>query len=244
MTLKRKPPAGNVRRVASIGKNIRGVTTNKRGRLVQFESEQERKLILLLERDATVTDYISQPETLTYYDDEGRERRYTPDFQVWRNNGRIEVHEVTIEQRQQTQAQRAIAAAAICRQRGWTYHIHTEKTLPTGYEYANLDFLASFRAQTYFHQESVDWWLASLHEGETSAVQTALGQAPATLSPGILLNTLYHLLWHNQVEMDWQQPFMRRGVIHPAAAVWLPTGTSQPAKAGTVGEMASCKQPH
>ena len=104
---------------------------------------------------------------------------------------------------------------------------------------ADLDFLASFRAQTYFHQESVDWWLASLHEGETSAVQTALGQAPATLSPGILLNTLYHLLWHNQVEMDWQQPFMRRGVIHPAAAVWLPTGTSQPAKAGTVGEMAS-----
>ena len=53
MALKRKPPAGNVRRVASIGNNIRGVTANKRGRLVQFESEQERKLILLLERDSS-----------------------------------------------------------------------------------------------------------------------------------------------------------------------------------------------
>lgn len=236
MALKRKPPAGNVRRVASIGNNIRGVTANKRGRLVQFESEQERKLILLLERNATVTDYISQPETLTYYDDEGRERRYTPDFQVWRSNGRIEIHEVTIEKRQQTQAQRAIAAAAICQQRGWTYHIHTEKTLPTGYEYANLNFLAPFRAQIYVHQESVAWWLAYLERQEKSIVQMALTQAPDTLLPGILLNTIYHLLWHNQVHMDWQQPFMQRGAIHPAAAVWLPTGTLRSAMTGTAEE--------
>lgn len=65
MSMKRKPPAGNVRRVISLGNNFRGVTTNKRGHLVQFEAEQERKLILLLERDALVVDYVSQPETLT-----------------------------------------------------------------------------------------------------------------------------------------------------------------------------------
>jgi hypothetical protein len=235
MGLKRKPPAGNVRRVASIGKNIRGVTTNKRGRLVQFESEQERKLILLLERDATVFDYFSQPETLTYCDEEGRERRYTPDFQIWRDNGRVEIHEVTIEQRQQTQSQRAVAAEIICQQRGWTYHIHTEKTLPTGYEYANLDFLAPFRAQTYFHQESADWWLVYLDGQVNSVVQTAIAQRPATLSPGILLNTLYHLLWHSQVQMNWQLPFMRRGALHPAAAVWLLTGTPQSAITGRPG---------
>jgi len=238
MALKRKPPAGNVRRVACIGNNIRGVTTNKRGRLVQFESEQERKLILLLERDASVSDYLSQPETLTYRDDEGRERRYTPDFQVWHHDGRIEIHEVTIEQRQQTQAQRVIAAEIICQQRGWMYHIHTEKTLPTGYEYANLDFLAPFRAQTYVHQECVDWWLAYLHKGEKITMQMALAQAPDTLFPGILLNTLYHLLWHNRVQMDWQQPFMLRGAIHPSAAVWLPTRTPQAVMSGTAGEVA------
>jgi hypothetical protein len=83
MIYKRKPPPGNVRRARHIGKNLHGVTTNKRDRLVQFESEQERKLILLLERDATVFDFISQPETLTYVSENGRSRRYTPDFQVW-----------------------------------------------------------------------------------------------------------------------------------------------------------------
>jgi hypothetical protein len=241
MTLKRKPPTGNVRRVASIGKNIRGVTTNKRGRLVQFESEQERKLILLLERDVTVTDYMSQPETLTYYDKEGRERRYTPDFQVWRSHGCIEIHEVTIEQRQRTHptlSQRASAAVAICQQRGWEYHIHTEKTLPAGYEYANLDFLSPFRAQMHVHQSSVNWWLSYLARQEKSRVLAAMTQVPVGLAPGILLNTLYHLLWHDQIQMDWQQPFMRQGTIHPAAAVWLPSSPLQPSPARVAGEVA------
>ncbi len=46
MSMKRKPPTGNARRVISLGNNFHGVTTNKQGHLVQFESEQERKLIL------------------------------------------------------------------------------------------------------------------------------------------------------------------------------------------------------
>ena len=44
MSMKRKPPTGNVRRVISLGNNFRGVTTNKQGHLVQFESEQETKI--------------------------------------------------------------------------------------------------------------------------------------------------------------------------------------------------------
>jgi len=96
MAFKRKPPPGNVRRVVGLGTNCRGITTNKRGRLVQFESHQERTLILLLERDPTVADYCSQPETLTFATADGHLTRYTPDFQVWRTDGRIDLHEVTL----------------------------------------------------------------------------------------------------------------------------------------------------
>jgi hypothetical protein len=35
MKFKRKPPQGNVRRVVSSGQSIRGVITNKAGRIVQ-----------------------------------------------------------------------------------------------------------------------------------------------------------------------------------------------------------------
>jgi hypothetical protein len=59
MAFKRRPLPGGVRRVISPGNSFRGVTTNKRGRLIQFESEQERKQVLLLERDATGAGYVS-----------------------------------------------------------------------------------------------------------------------------------------------------------------------------------------
>lgn len=226
MIKKRKPPPGNARRVRHIHKNITGVTTNKCGRLVQFESEHERKLILLLERDTTVADFISQPETLTYVDENGRSRQYTPDFQVWRDNGQVELHEVVMTQRRQTKQsirQRENAARQICRQRHWTYHIHTEETLPAGYEYANLDALATFRADIHADEKIIVWWLTQLQSRGEIHPQTILTEASPTHAPGLLLNTLYHLLWHGRVQMVWNAPFIWQSAIHPDARIWLTT---------------------
>ncbi|MFL5654634.1 MAG: hypothetical protein ACJ8CB_10715, partial [Ktedonobacteraceae bacterium] len=68
MALKRKPPPGNVRRVATIGKNLRYTITSKAHETVQCESFQERKLTLLFDRDPTVQEYRSQPERLAFTD--------------------------------------------------------------------------------------------------------------------------------------------------------------------------------
>lgn len=225
MSLKRKPPAGNVRRTICLGNNFRGVTTNKRGHLVQFESEQERKLILLLERDPSVTDYVSQPETLFFKDEKGCSRRYTPDFQVWRAQGTIELHEVTIESRRESRAslhEREAAAKRICQERGWNYIIHTDETLPIGYEYANLDFLSAFRSLVYDNSQITDWWVEQL-KGQTAAHPgTLLSTAEPGWETGALLNGLYYLLWHSVIAMHWRQPFFWRGDFHPRACIWLP----------------------
>ena len=229
MAFKRKPPPGNVRRVISLGTHYRGVTTNKRGHLVQFESEQEHKLILLLERDLTVTDYVSQPETLRFCDDGGRQRAYTPDFQVWRTDGRIELHEVTIEARRTTREslqQRETAAHAICRDRNWCYIVHTDQTLPSGYEYTNLDFLAAFRAGIYANAESTAWWLEQLTGEESVHPHAVIARAEPDLAAPALLNPLYHLLWYDVIQMDWHQPFVWRGNFHMTARVWLPKTSS------------------
>jgi hypothetical protein len=225
MPFKRKPPPGNVRRVICLGNNFRGVTTNKRGHLIQFESEQEHKLILLLERDSTVADFASQPETLHFQDDSGRQRSYTPDFQVWRTDGRIELHEVTIEARRvarESLQQREAAAHAICDQRGWRYIVHTDETLPSGYEYTNLDFLAPFRAEGYATAEGTAWWLGQLTAGEPVHPRSVISRPGSELMTAPLLNVLYHLLWHGIVRMDWHQPFIWQGDFHPAARIWLP----------------------
>jgi len=153
MSFRRKPPAGNVRRVRSNGQNLRGVITNKSGRLVQFESWLERALILRLDRDPSVWDYQSQPERFHFTDEQGRSRSYTPDFKVWRR-GQIEIHEVTLSRRRMRPdlQRRETAARRICSDRGWSYILHTEQTLPQPGELANLLALAGYRPTIYANE--------------------------------------------------------------------------------------------
>ena len=227
MSMKRKPPTGNVRSVISLGNNFRGVTTNKQGHLVQFESEQERKLILLLERDPQVVDYVSQPETLIFRDEKGRQRRYTPDFQVWRVTGQIELHEVTVQSRREGRSslqERETAAKLICQQRGWQYVVHTDRTLPSGYEYSNLDFLSVFRAEAYADVEATTWWLGKLKGLGQVHPGLVLGQRKGNLGEDILLDSLYNLLWYGKVEMNWCQPFFWQGDFHPGVRIWVSEG--------------------
>ena len=140
MGLKRKPPPGNVRRIASIGVNLRYTIASKANETVQCESFQERKLTLLFDRDPTVQEYRSQPERFTFTDAQGRSHTYIPDFMVWRTSGEVEIHEVTLTSRQDRLSiqEREKAALAICRQRGWRYVVHTEQSLPQPTEEATL----------------------------------------------------------------------------------------------------------
>src|SRR5437899_1512494 len=165
MAFTRTPPPGNVRRVVCLGGNLRGVLTNKRGHVVQFESELEHTLVLLLERDPSVADYRSQPEVLRFRDAAGRPRTYTPDFRVWRTDGRVELHEVTVAARRAERPslrEREAAAAALCREHGWRYVVHTDASLPAGVERANLAFLAAYRAAVHADAAVLAWWVARL----------------------------------------------------------------------------------
>jgi TnsA endonuclease-like protein len=129
MALKRKPPAGNVRRVAPIGENLRYAITSKDDETVQCESFQELKLTLLFDRDPTVQVYRSQPERFAFTDSQGTSHTYVPDFIVWKTTGEVEIHEVTLTSRQEkfSIAEREKAAHGICQQRGWRYVVHRKQ---------------------------------------------------------------------------------------------------------------------
>lgn len=222
MAFTRQPPPGNVRRVHYLGGNLRGVFPNKRGHVVQFESALEHTLVLLLERDASVADYRSQPEVLHFRGADGRPRTYTPDFQVWRTDGRVELHEVTVQARRDQRPslrEREAAAEAICQARGWRYVVHTERSLPAGVQAANLACLAPYRASV--HAATSPWWLTRLRDGEPQHPLAALDGVTPVPMAGRLLVGLYHLLWHDRVQMDWQRPLLTRGGVDPAARVWL-----------------------
>lgn len=213
MGLKRKPPDGNVRRVQSNGQNLRYTITNKAGQIVQCESHQERKLALLLERDDQVVDYRSQPEVLSWYDDRGKVHHYVPDFQVWRQDGAVELHEVTLTHRREKSEARQEAAMSICRARGWTYIVHTETTLPDETEWHNLLALYPYRAESYRVEPQVKAVLSWLQQGSLTWAEL---QARCT---GQNLLALYsstlHLLWHGQLSTDWTRPLFVNGHLRP-----------------------------
>src|SRR5574341_1511955 len=162
MAFKRKPPPGNIRRVQTNGVGVRGVVTNKAGRTVQFESFAERSLLLHLDRDPSVTDYLSQPEQILFIDKASKRHTYVPDFKVWYQDSSIALHEVTLSHRQPRPALQARhqAARALCLARGWQFILHTETDLPQGSELANLLALWRYRPTMYF--EAGIW--NSIHE--------------------------------------------------------------------------------
>ncbi len=206
MALKRKPPAGNVRRVAPIGNNLRYTIASKANETVQCESFQERKITLLFDRDPTVQEYRSQPERFAFTDSQGQPRTYTPDFIVWKITGEVEIHEVTLTSRQDREsiAEREKAARDICQQRGWRYVVHTEKTLPQATEEANLLALYRYRPTIYYNLAVEAYVSARLCNGERAELRSLIEEVTRTLSlpQPTIISALCHLLWHQVIKTD------------------------------------------
>jgi len=209
--MKRRPPAGNSRRVQYIDGNSRFVITNKAGRTVQCESFQERKLALLLERDRTVVDYTSQPEPFTYISSTGQCKTYTPDFRVTRVTGPDEIYEVTLNERRQhkpTLHEREAAARQICQSQGMVYRVFTEDVLPDDTETTNLLAFYGARlsrcAQPVVREEA----LKALREAPLH-IEQLIEQVMAQthFSRGTVHIALKHLVWHGALDLNWQQLF-------------------------------------
>jgi TnsA-like endonuclease N terminal len=228
MALKRKPPGGNVRRVASIAGNLRYTITSKADQTVQCESFLERKLTLCFDRDPSIRSYTSQPERLTYVDTEGKSHTYIPDFMVWKTSGEIELHEVTLTSRADDKhiQERAAAARSVCKERGWRYIVHTEATLPQAAAEANLLALARYRPTAYAHPE-VTHFVQQRLTNEPSPVlfHALLTQTTHALQlqEAPVVSDLCHLLWHGKLETDlchhliFQEATPRANLL-----VWLP----------------------
>jgi hypothetical protein len=227
MRLKRKPPKGNVRRVTSIDRNLRGVVTNKAGHPVQFESFQERILTILFERDQSVKDYRSQPLTITFKDQDKRDRRYTPDFLVRRQNDAVEIHEVTIAERRERawSREREQEAEKICQKKGWKYMVHTEHNLPQETEVANLLALWPYRLMKYAHEgvatalrEHLSRTLSDSLSGCSKGIAQGLG-----LPESKVFGTLCHLLWTEEITTDLRSVLLIIDcAFNPAVKIWLP----------------------
>jgi hypothetical protein len=226
MALKRKPPTGNIRRVAPISNNLRYAITSKDGETVQCESFQERKLTLLFDRDATVQEYRSQPERFAFTDAFGNSRTYVPDFMVWKTTGKIEIHEVTLTERQERVSlqEREKAARKICEARGWCYVIHTEATLPQATEEANLLALYRYRPSIYANAAVTTAIRQRLNRDERKGVHLLIAELADALSlpRPVVISAICNLLWHQVINTNLTSRLLFvNAALAPDVQVWL-----------------------
>ncbi len=226
MALKRKPPAGNVRRVAPIDNNLRYAITSKADETVQCESFQERKLTLLFDRDSSVQEYRSQPERFAWTSSQGIAHTYVPDFMVWKTTGEIEIHEVTLTERQDRFSiqEREKAAREICQQRGWRYVVHTAATLPQATEEANLLALYRYRPSIYANAAIAAAIRQRLNADERKAARILIAELAHALSlpAPTVISTLCHLLWHRVMDTDLTSRLLFvNAALAPYVQVWL-----------------------
>ena len=228
MSFKRRPPDNNVRRVAAIGNNSRYAMTNKNGETVQCESYTEYTLALRIDRDPRVKNYRSQPLTISYEDSEGKSHTYVPDFMIWKWDGSIEIHEVTLSERRllPNAQRREKAAQEHCDKEGWRYVVHTVGSLPNETEGANLLALYAYRPSVYSRAEVAQAVLGKFGIGQrillpelSRDVSQDLDLPLATVS-----TVIYHLMWHGKIATDLRSLLFVDSVPTPSAYVWLPEG--------------------
>lgn len=226
--MKRRPPPDNMRLVQPIDGNVRYSITNKTGRIVQCESHLERRLALMLERDKKIRDFCSQPDTFYFVDDQGNRHRYTFDFRSWMTSGEIQNHEVTLPERKAENPNlllREKFGRELSIARHETYIIHTPETLLDDTETANHLFFYGFRAKSYRNPHIYSSVLTVLERENRLPLVALIDSIYADLSLAgvqkpMIYNTIYHLIWHDEIQIDWKKLFVGHAGPLPRIQVW------------------------
>jgi len=117
-------------------------------RSIAFESTLERDFILLMRFDPAVDEIEEQPVRISYRDELGKSRNYTPDFLVTRSNGASQLVEVKPSSRVTPDLDMKFQAAReFSLSRGWKFELWTEKEIRIP-RLENAVFLKPFNNQS------------------------------------------------------------------------------------------------
>jgi hypothetical protein len=169
------------------------------GELVEFESHLEEKWLTMLDFDAGITGFSSQPMELEAADEHGP-WRHVPDIFVRRADGSALLLDVKNPVRLDDEQVRLQASrtAALCGQLGWDYRMVGE---PPAQRWANVFELSGKRRPLHLGRDLVRRLL------ELAAVPVPMGDLLSFVTPDDLARgVLLHLCWRQAVVFDLGQP--------------------------------------
>jgi TnsA endonuclease N terminal len=144
------------------------------------------------------------------YQSNGKEKSYTPDFQVVRYQKKqiIEVKsQKTVESEKYIQLYQMLSG--LYDETGWTFVVLTESEIRREPILSNIKLLYGYARESFSINEYRNCW------------EIARSNAPASLADifqildeqGIRRNVLFKLLFHNLVEINIQQPITANSTI-------------------------------
>ena len=180
------------------------------GNLIAYESFLESKWMMLLDFDPDVVAFCGQPFTFDGVDTDGP-FIHTPDLFARRIDGSGLLLDVKNPNEigkpdVMLQARRTTAA---CERIGWQYRMVGE---PDRQPMANIAWLAGFRRPLHAGAELIAPLLTLAAQPVSLAELLRLQPVPELARP-----VVFHLLWHNRLSLDLQQPLRETTVVHTAA---------------------------
>ncbi len=178
-------------------------------RLVAYESWLERRNLVLLDFDATVIRFATQPFWLHWYAD--KPRRHAPDVFVRRSDGSGEVIDIRlkdgVKERDALTFDITRQAAA---QAGWGYRVMHEPPQPL---LDNLEWLAGYRRPVAAFDPCRPAVLDAA--GQPVALGRLVDEAGGT---AVTRATVFHLLWRQELAAD-----LDHAVLSDDTPVWRTT---------------------
>ncbi len=208
-----------VRKVQHHGNNIIGNFAGLKAESVPYESTIEKDFMYVLEYDAHVLTYESQPLFILGTTDDGMPHVYTPDFQVILTTGRLiaeckPAKEVgSDDTKRQCTLGRQWAASHDHR-----FLLVTDEDLRTGHRLNNLKILWKYSRFPVPPAVTKRCIVAlTAHPEGISFLALASELAAGTTAPLAQSPTLYALLFQHVLVTDLTQP------LGPASLLFLPT---------------------
>ena len=213
--------------VRIIPKNYRSLTglipNTRTQSMTAFESSLERDFLLLLDFDPDVEFYEEQPVKITYHDESGRRRIYTPDVLVRYRIDHLQAshtqpHLCEVKYRDDLRQYWAEyrpkfrAAHRYARQQGWRFRVVTERHVRTPY-LANVKFLRSYQAMppNELYRTRLLSAVSALGETEPTRLLTTMSQD--RWQQAQMLPMLWQLIATRQVDTDLSQPLTMQSRI-------------------------------
>jgi hypothetical protein len=194
--------------------NIGNFSSCKMETSFRYNSLLQKQFMYWLEFDTDVLSYNAPAITVNYHSN-GKEKSYTPDFQVIRSQKKqiIEVKsQKTIESEKYSRLYQMLSG--LYDETGWTFVVLTEAAIRREPILSNIKLLYGYARESFSVDDYRNCW-----EVARSNVPASLAEIFQILDQqGIRRNVLFKLLFHNLVEIDIQQPITANSTISAVAA--------------------------